>query len=412
MEVNNGLCVLCRGGKNLCGKTYCPLLIRVRIWGRTRELNNLTNLYGSSPPAVFVGRYGYPYVYVGPMAPPEHGDTSAYDLPETWHNLPIDRVIEFRTSLVLGRTKLRVTDVDSRLAQALHELVLCVKPTDIEMILDRPPKGLVFSEYEPPIGPRANLINFRITGSTASNRAIEKLHNDTDAKASTAILELYKSSIPVSYIQKLLSVGTLGRKQYRRFVPTRWAITAVDDVLSRYLVEKHIKGFKELSQVYVFIRSVHKNLFTAILVPSKWCFEWMEAWFPGSVWNMGGGTVVIEGDHEVYTANRSTYASIGGCYYAARLATSEYLFNIRRQAVAIVFREIYSGFDIPIGVWFVREQLRAMYRGKPFKVSSVKEALEIVDRYSAVGTRTWVKRSYLLQKFFSETSLDRYFFSS
>ena len=38
------------------------------------------SISGSSPPSVFVGSYGYPKVWVGPMVPPIHGDTTMLDL--------------------------------------------------------------------------------------------------------------------------------------------------------------------------------------------------------------------------------------------------------------------------------------------------------------------------------------------
>ena len=37
------------------------------------------SISGSSPPSVFVGSYGYPKVWVGPMVPPIHGDTTVLD---------------------------------------------------------------------------------------------------------------------------------------------------------------------------------------------------------------------------------------------------------------------------------------------------------------------------------------------
>jgi hypothetical protein len=134
----------------------------------------------------------------------------------------------------------------------------------------------------------------------------------------------------------------------------------------------------------------------------------MEAWFPGSTWNIVGEDVAIEGDYELYTANRDTYASIGGCYYASRLATAEYLYRLKRQAIAIVLREIYPGFDIPIGVWFVREQLRAMYNQKPYTIDSLEEAIEILDRFSLLKSSTWIRKSYLLKKLLKEHKLDRF----
>jgi hypothetical protein len=41
-------------------------------------------LSGATPPSVFIGRYGYPKVKVGPMVPPFHGDTTILDKPEMW----------------------------------------------------------------------------------------------------------------------------------------------------------------------------------------------------------------------------------------------------------------------------------------------------------------------------------------
>ncbi|MEM0154119.1 MAG: hypothetical protein QXP12_08370, partial [Ignisphaera sp.] len=106
---------------------------------------------------------------------------------------------------------------------------------------------------------------------------------------------------------------------------------------------------------------------------------------------------------------RDEYASIGGCYYASRLATSEYLDRIGKQAIAVVLREIYPGFDIPIGVWFVREQLREMYRQKPLRATTIEEALAIVNEYSVVGAERWMEKSRLLQLLTKNRKLDAYY---
>lgn len=408
IDIDPKLCLLCRGARYLCGKAYCPIITRTRLWSKAIEIRSFTELLGSSPPSVFVGRIGYPYVYIGPLTPPISGDTSIYDFPELWASLPIEDIIDMRMSLILGRIRTTVRDVDSRIVRSLQELVLSIKPVDIEIHLEKPPRGFTVNDFEPPIGPRAPLKEFRVVGSGGSSRVIEKFYNDTDAKASIAIVELYRSGIPVTSIQRLLSVGALGRGENRKLVPTRWSITAVDDTISKFLVENRIKYYPEIDKIYVFIRSIHKNLFISILIPGEWSFEWMEAWFPRSTWNMYGNTIVIEGDYELYTSNRKDYASIGGCYYAARLATAEYLERIGRKATAIVLREIYPGFDIPIGVWFVREQLREMYRGRPYVVETVGEALNILDKYSAIGSKIWREKSYIIKKILSEKKIDHF----
>ncbi len=397
VSIDPRLCAICRG-KGLCGLSYCPLLAKRMALVKLRRVHGSRELYGSSPPSVFIGRYGYPYVNVGPSLPPVVGDTSIYDLPEKWVNLSLEKILDYRWSLVTGSQKISVRDVYSPFITRLHEVVLSVKPVEVEVYLEKPPKPVLsFSEYEPPQGPRAPLKNFRVIGNPRIPRVIDRAYTDTDLKASEAIIMLYERGVPVTHIQRILSIGAVGTKKLRRLVPTRWSITAVDDTVSKHLIEK-IKDYPEISEIEVYVRRHYDNLFIAILVPGKWSFEWMEAWWPGSTWNPGESEIVVEGDYEGYHG-RTTYASIGGCYYATRLAVAEHLYSRRRQAIAIVLREIYPGFNLPIGVWFVRENIRAMLRRKPVLVTNrLSDALRIIDRETRLGSKKWVKASRLLQR--------------
>src|SRR3989304_187307 len=63
----SGLCLRCRGAKLLCGKERCPIVVQYDSMMRTRPLIDSTALDGSSPPGVFVGRFGYPQGSVGPL---------------------------------------------------------------------------------------------------------------------------------------------------------------------------------------------------------------------------------------------------------------------------------------------------------------------------------------------------------
>ncbi len=396
-RIDARLCAVCRG-KGLCGLSYCPLLAKRMALVKLRRVHGSREVYGSSPPSVFVGRYGYPHVNLGPSLPPVTGDTSIYDLPEKWLSLSLERILDYRWSLITGSRRVNIYSVDDPFIERLHELVLSVKPVDVEVRLEKPPKPMLsFSEYEPPQGPRAPLKEFRVVGNPWIPRVIDKVYSDTDLKAAEAIVELYRSGVPVTHIQRIFSVGALGARKNRRIVPTRWSITAIDDTISKHLVEK-IKDYDEISEIEVYVRRYYDNLFIAILVPGKWSFEWMEAWWPGSTWNPGSDEIIVEGDYEGYRG-RTTYASIGGCYYATRLAVAEYLYKRKKQATAIVLREIYPGFNLPIGVWFVRENIRAMLRRGPvLKTSEIWEALKIIDRETKLGLRKWLKASKLLQK--------------
>ena len=98
----NSLCVLCKGARFLCGKTRCPLMVKVNYFLKSVPLMESEDIAGMSPPSVFIGRIGYPNVYVGPLVPPVHEDTSIYDLPEQWFGKSMDEIVGFRSLLVRG----------------------------------------------------------------------------------------------------------------------------------------------------------------------------------------------------------------------------------------------------------------------------------------------------------------------
>ena len=61
-------CIECRGVRGMCGIDPCPLLAEVRRQLPTMPSRRIAVLSGPSPPSLFVGRFGYPKVTVGPIA--------------------------------------------------------------------------------------------------------------------------------------------------------------------------------------------------------------------------------------------------------------------------------------------------------------------------------------------------------
>ena len=116
--VKNGLCSICKGAHRLCGKDRCPLMIKFYSQQRTMPLIDMKDLAGSSPPSVFVGRYGYPKVDIGPLIPPEFGDTTVMDRPEMWMGKSIDEIVDFRFRLVRGKYRIDATDFRTSASRA------------------------------------------------------------------------------------------------------------------------------------------------------------------------------------------------------------------------------------------------------------------------------------------------------
>lgn len=399
-DLDPKLCILCRG-RMLCNLPYCPMLSGYRL----KVDFSLEEIFGSSPPSLFVGRANYPKVRVCPAVPPLVGDTTHYDKPELWADMSIERILDFRYSLIYGQFVADVRNPSSREAEKIQEISLYEKPVEIEVLFEKPPSPKVFfDDSTPPMGPSAPAKDVRICSTPRAPKVVEEVYESTDLGAFEAMKLLYEKGIAISHIQKLLSAGALGIR--RKLVPTRWAITAVDDTISKQLIEE-LKNFEPLDHYRVFLLEEKQNLFMVILTPNSWCFEWGEAWFPQTTWNYGS-EVCVETDWEDLRGRKS-YASLGGCYYASRLATAEYLCRIKRQAGAILWREIYPGFKIPIGVWFVREMLRKCFKQSYEDFNTLEEALEHLKGFSRVGIEEWVKKSKLIDHLRRQKTLWSYF---
>ena len=197
------------------------------------------HLDGSSPPGVFIGRIGYPSVSIGPLVPPVHGDTGLLDTPELWLGKSIEDIVRFRFQLVRGKHRVRVDQMEGdRLIEYTRELGLSMDPTETEVeFLKKPSGNLVLDDNSQPFGPSAPLKKLDI-GTLKIDHRIDKAYSDTDLKAKDAIIGLFEDGTMVSKIQRAFSVGAFGLKNNRRFVPTRWSITAIDDTISKELVKE------------------------------------------------------------------------------------------------------------------------------------------------------------------------------
>jgi len=392
------LCVFCKGGKMLCGKTRCPIIVKSQSMIKHSKMNNSLQIQGSSPPAVFVGRIGYPKVHIGPMVPSYFGNTEILDTPELWIGKSIDDIIDYRQSLVRGKTIADINEASKggKIVETLQELAMANSSIDSEAQFYKKPQGrLIFSNHSQPFGPSAPLKNFEIS-SVKVDRSIEKAFYDRDLKASDAILDLYLNDTLITRIQRSFSIGMFGQGTKRKLVPTRWSITAVDSTISLSLIDK-IKENETIDEYYVYIFNNMGNIFVAILMPEKWSFEWIEAWFPNTLWNINGQNPVLIGDYEDYNG-RNSYARVGGCYYSARLAVAEKLLQTRRQASVLVFREILPEYILPVGVWNVRESMRKALETKPYPFSTLQESLNFAKSHLNIPMDNWIENSEMLKE--------------
>jgi len=355
---------------------------------------SLKTLSGATPPSVFVGRYGYPKVKAGPMMPPIHGDTTILDKPEMWLGKSLEEIVNYRLSLVRGVSTVNVHNISEKYVESLQEVAMTNKSVESEATFEKVPitdleqeKDLGLDTDSVSFGPVAPLKRFKTSSSISVDQRIEDVYYDKDLSAAQGIINLYQDGVEISSIHRVLSIGMLGLQKNRRLVPTRWSISATDDVISADLIKK-IETFSIIDLFKVYKYAHLGNYYSIILIPDEiWSFEMQEAWYDNNSGNMQVGV-----DFE--NANGlDHYPSIAGAYFAARLSVAEYLFKAKRKAAALVLREIHSEYVMPVGVWQVREGIRRAFEGRAEEIENFEQALSFACIGLSLSKNEWKRKS-------------------
>ena len=384
-----------------------PVFIRHYYRLKMMPMTSKLEIAGSSPTDLFVGKYGYPYVNIGPLLPPEFGDTSILATPERWVHMSINDIVEMRSKLVRGMHLTKVNNVENgKIEELVRDLALAERPAEADATFSaKPSVRLTLRDEVQPFGPSAQLKSLDLYNMQADTK-VENLYNDFDATAKTSMVELYNKGIPVSKIQRGLSAGLFGLKNKRKFVPTRWSITAVDDTLSKVNLEE-VKSFDQIDAIHAYYNNSLDNRWLIFLIPGGWQYESIEAWWPKTVWNENGVDISIFSSSEGYYG-RKTYAEIGGCYYSGRLAITEKLQMLKKQAVALILREVHDGYIMPVGVWNVREHVRETLQCEPMIMHSMEDMMACIRSKLDIKTAGWIKNSRILRDLISQRRLREY----
>ncbi len=366
------------------------------------SLNNITeNMSGGTPPSVFVGSYSYPKVNIGPLISTSYGDdVTILDYPEGWAGKRLEDIISYKLSLIRG-TSSALVNVDmsaNKYIELLQELSMANKSPDIEVVFDKKPT-LKFAEMMSSSVTDSDAVQYGLvseikklklpSGITVDKR-IEKVYYDKDLNANDAINMLFEEGTEISKLIKIMSMGMLGSRKKRKLVPTKWSTTAIDQIISAYLIKKLVN----YSSIDIF--KVHSythlgNYFAVVLIPEYlWSFEMHEAWLDGR------GNTEIETETEIHGSLKN-YPKMGGSYFAARLAVSEYLNLHRKKAAAVVLREIQPEYVVPVGVWQIREGIRRAMKSKGNTFDTLDKALTYASMKTNLSKDEWIHKSEFIK---------------
>lgn len=384
---------------------------------KIKNLSNISKIDSNSPPSVFIGsKLKYPLVNVGILSPLEKDENAwIYDDSRYWaeNDFQIQDVIKIRESLLNSRFKSKVNDLNSnakKFIQIAQEIAIASKPVDIEIGLK---KGLNFERQKDrvvtPQGMHGNLKDAKITSNVKIHRKVDKVIND-EIKANEGIEYLYKNKFNEYTLSKILSVGVLGLKKDKKLVPTRWSITATDDMLAKNLLKK-IREFKWIENYELFFGEFMGNQYMILLFPDVFNFELFEMYLPGSSWNPST-KIKASTDFENYYGRKNYASNTAGGYYATRLPILEYLNSIKRQASILVMRIENPSYWASLGVWVVRESVRKSLKRKMI-FASKQELIEGVRKIGKIkfgfDCLQLLKKSRIMNEVLAQAKITRWF---
>ena len=367
MRVNSN-CIECKGRypKKHCGRNICPITLNNQATAKVRDMN-MSNDFSADSPSIFVGRFGYPNVNVGFLTPPEKKeDTWLYDAPRTWANkdFNIPQVVDYRSALINSRFKADVKQGrDSpKFVEMAQEVSQASKPVELEVNLEKKPKFQTnFDHYLAPTGPNALLDKVNITSNPFIDQQVDKRVSDTDLLAKEAIIGLVDKGFDENFLSRLLSMGNIGIGKNRKLVPTRWSITAVDDMVGKDILNQ-IRDY-EVIQPTLFFGGYMGNYYIILMFEDVWQYELFEM-YASKNRKIPDYEMEYTTDYEGYEGRIDYAQRTAGGYYAARLPVLNFLKKEKKQSACLVFRFITEEYTCPLGVWVCREAVRKALEGK------------------------------------------------
>jgi hypothetical protein len=354
---------------------------------KIKDFSQISKIDSISPPSVFIGsKLKYPLVNVGILSPLNKDENSwLYDDAKYWaeNNLNIEEVMSLRNGLLNSRFQAKVSDIrlNKKFVEVAKDVAISSRQIDVEIELkNRLIVGREKDKVLTPHGMRAGLKNVEITGNLKVDKKVDKIMND-EIKASEAIEYLYKNEFNEYTLSKILSVGVMGLKKNKKLVPTRWSITATDDMLGKQFL-KNVREYPWIENYELFFGEFMGNQYIILMFPSVWSYELFEMYLPHSSWNPGN-EIKASTDMEGYHGRKEYAFDTAGGYYASRFAVLEYLNSIKRQASVIALRVETPSYWAALGVWVVRESVKKALK-REMKFAAREELIESVKKIGRI----------------------------
>ncbi len=333
----------------------------------------------------------YPNLLIGPGIFDKKEDVIENN-PKKWILKDIKNIEENRKKQTFAYKNYSKKDaiMPNKNIQEIQWLVKSKKETEIEVDLNT--KKININDKIIGLNNKGNILeNIKITENIKVIKPIDKITSDSQIKAKDAMIELYEKTKDVYKIEQLLSIGLLGLKKDRLFVPTRWSITSVDDILGKSLFE-NIKNYSIIDEYKLFYYKFYDNEFYVFFMPYFWGFEMIEI----------KDNLVIGQDNEINNLKKEYANSVMGAYYAARLIVLEKLKELNKSARIVIIRNIDKNYNSK-GVWVIREALREALKNEIKTFNNIEEMISFI--LNEINFKEILQKSEILKQIKSQKRL-------
>ncbi len=342
-------CAKCKGYRRLCGLSRCPILERIWAWKIAKWEGR--EAQGPTPPSIVVGESGYPRVPLMVGVAPTYSEI--YESPEKWFEmkLPLSEIVKLRASMLMPFKRVNVKSFD----EELKWVGVSLKPVDVEAKLLKPPSPPSFDGILKPVGPSAPG-EVKVTSNPKVDPVIDRLSED-EVKASEGVKEAWQKGVNNETLVRAFSLGLLGKN--KKMVPTRWAITAVDTIISEAIKER-LPEWREIGYEKVGVYEHYGNKYVVILKPEVLELEMYEVWKKGSLWAKEKDEIIYNRERLVKGA-KALDPNDGG-FHALKRGFLEALSEFKVKSGAIIIRIVDNRYYAPVGSWQIRLGVREATR--------------------------------------------------
>ena len=251
-----------------------------------------------------------------------------------------------------------------KVVEIAQEIAMATRPVDIEIELEKAPMNSITpDQWTAPMGPRGRLKSVALTQNPHIPTKVEKFFSDKGALAAEAVTTLYQKEVDENSLARMLSIGVFGKN--RKLVPTRWSITATDDMLANDFLEE-VRGLP-IGEFAAYAGEYLGNHYLVLMFPERWRYELFELYAKP-------GDVQYSTDYERFDGRKDYAENCAGGYYTVRMALAEHMKRQKRQCSALVLRFITDEYVLPLGVWVTREATRKALANRSISFGS-KELL-------------------------------------